>query len=183
MRCFYMEQKFYSIKEFAELLDISQQSIYKRLKKENDPIHKHTKIEDNKTLISESAIGEVFKRSIPLQDNNTKQVEEKRDNTTQETIEILKDQIQTLKNIIESKDKEVERLTAQIDRLTRLLEEQQASIERQQKLSILDKQNILMLEETVQKKKKKRFFSWFNKKEEDNNEVVAEVVNENDKHN
>jgi predicted DNA-binding protein YlxM (UPF0122 family) len=36
-----MEERYYSILEFAELVNVSVQSIYKRLKREDNIIHKY----------------------------------------------------------------------------------------------------------------------------------------------
>ena len=160
-----METKYYSVKEFAELLGISPQSIYKRLKKDSDPIHQHTKIVDNKTIIADSAVEEVFKREfVPLNDTETVGEENKTGIPLDSAYTMLLEQIEVLQGVIENKDKEIQRLSAQNERLTSLLEEQQTLTKQQQQLSALDKQKILLLEEKVEKKKK-GLFHWFNRKE------------------
>lgn len=160
-----MSVKYYSIKEFAELLGISPQSIYKRLKKENDPLHNYTKVEDSKTLIADSAVAEVFKRGAIPQEN----AEERKDSPPlDDIIFLLNEQIDTLKRALESKEEEVKRLTAQNERLYKMLEDQQRMTEHQQQLSALDKKNILLLEEKINKKKK-GIFGWFNRKEVEEN--------------
>ena len=159
-----METKYYSVKEFAELLGISPQSIYKRLKKHSDPIHQHTKTVDNKTLIADSAVEEVFKREF-VTVNDTEPAEENKTGIPLDSAyTMLLEQIEVLQGVIENKDKEIQRLSAQNERLTSLLEEQQTLTKQQQQLSALDKQKILLLEEKVEKKKK-GLFHWFNRKE------------------
>ena len=155
-----MEQKYYSIKEFAEMLGISQQSIYKRLKKENDPLQNYTKTEDNKTLIADSAVREVFKREVPP--NIEEEKEENVSPPLNDIVILLKEQIETLKKALEGKEEEIQRLSAQNKKLYEMLENQQRMTEQQQQLSALDKKNILLLEERVSKKK--GIFGWFNKK-------------------
>lgn len=147
------------------MLGISQQSIYKRLKKENDPLHNYTKVEDNKTLIADSAVVEVFKRGAIPQEN----AEERKDSPPlDDIIFLLNEQIDTLKRALESKEEEVKRLTEQNERLYKMLEDQQRMTEQQQQLSALDKKNILLLEEKINKKKK-GLFHWFNRKEVEEN--------------
>ena len=51
-----MEERYYSILEFAELVNVSVQSIYKRLKKEDNIIHKYVKIKNGKKVISGEAV-------------------------------------------------------------------------------------------------------------------------------
>lgn len=150
-----MENEFVSVKEFAEMVGVSQQSIYKRLKKENDPLIAYSIAKGSKTFISSKAVLDVFKQEEPLL-TEKESIEDK-------TITILTEQIETLKSIINGKDKEIESLNNQIINLTKLLEKQQELTDQQQKLNAIDKQNILLLEEKVEQKKK-GFFSWLKPK-------------------
>ena len=159
-----MENEFVSVKEFAEMVGVSQQSIYKRLKTENDPLIAYSIAKGSKTFISSKAVVDVFKQEEPLLTEN--------ESIADKTITILTEQIETLKSIINGKDKEIESLNNQIIKLTELLEKQQELTDQQQKLNAIDKQNILLLEEKVEPKKK-GFFSWLKPKSK---AEVKEVV-------
>lgn len=160
-----MENEFVSVKEFAEMVGVSQQSIYKRLKKENDSLIAYSITKGNKTYISSKAVVDVFKQEEPL-------LTEK-ESIADKTITILTEQIETLKSIINGKDKEIESLNNQIAKLTTLLEKQQELTDQQQKLHAVDKKTILLLEDKINEKKK-GFFSWLKPKKK---ETAEEVIN------
>ena len=138
-----MERKIFTVREFAEQVGVSVQSIYKRLKNKQDEIQKFVIAKDKRYFIAAEAIEKIYKNK---QENNSKQ----EDNDIN-IIAILREQL-------ELKDK-------QIEELNRRLEEAQKSLNQQQQLMLLDKQKILMLED---KTEKKSIFSIFKRNKRSN---------------
>lgn len=138
-----MERKIFTVKEFAEQVGVSVQSIYKRLKNNQDEIQKFVIVKDKKYFIAAEAIEEIYKQK---QENNSNQ----EDNDIN-IIAILREQL-------ELKDK-------QIEELNRRLEEALKSLNQQQQLMVLDRQKILMLED---KTEKKSIFSIFKRNKRSN---------------
>lgn len=133
----------FTVREFAEQVGVSVQSIYKRLKNNQDEIQKFVIVKDKKYFIAGEAIEEIYKQK---QDNNSKQ-----ENNDSNIIAILREQL-------ELKDK-------QIEELNRRLEEAIKTLNQQQQLMLLDKQKILMLEA---KTEKKSIFSIFKRNKRSN---------------
>lgn len=138
-----MERKIFTVREFAEQVGVSVQSIYKRLKNNQDEIQKFVIVKDKKYFIAAEAIEEIYKQR---QENNSNQ----EDNDIN-IIAILREQL-------ELKDK-------QIEELNRRLEEALKSLNQQQQLMVLDRQKILMLED---KTEKKSIFSIFKRNKRSN---------------
>lgn len=138
-----MERKIFTVREFAEQVGVSVQSIYKRLKNNQDEIQKFVIVKDKKYFIAAEAIEEIYKQK---QDNNSKQ-----EDNDSNIIAILREQL-------ELKDK-------QIEELNRRLEEAIKTLNQQQQLMLLDKQKILMLED---KTEKKSIFSIFKRNKRSN---------------
>lgn len=99
----------------------------------------------------------------PKKVENNKEVKEKNeieDTATMKVIEILKEQLNAERKNNETKDKIIMELQASLTQSQRLLDQQQ-------KLSIADKQKILMLEEQVTQKKKRNFFNFFRRRDDE----------------
>lgn len=118
------EKDLVSIKEFSEIVGISQQAIYKQL---NGKLKKYSTKVENRTMLKISAIEEVY----GIKKFN--QVEQLVDNQVEK---ILSQNQQ----IIELLQKELEQKNREIDNLHSLLDQQQ-------RLNAIDKQKILELEE------------------------------------
>ena len=158
-----MDEKYYSVSEFAELVNVSVQSIYQRIKKTDDDIHRYIKFQKGKRYISEKAV-EIYNKDLTAgaeEEKNEKQ------NDLNEIAEIYKKQVEYLTAEIEVKNKQIEelqeRLKASSDRETNY----QQLLNQQQQLNGIDKQRVLQLEaETQTAKKKKGIFGIFRRKEE-----------------
>lgn len=165
-----MEERYYSILEFAELVNVSVQSIYKRLKRKDNIIHKYVKIKNGKKVISGEAV-EIYKKDeyeyeeITVPEEIEEETEEK-ENTYNQIIEIYQKQIELLTAEIEIKNKQIEELTAQLKASSERETNYQHLLNHQQQLNLTDKQRVLLLEEQTQtEKKKKGILKIFQKKE------------------
>lgn len=166
--------EFISIKNFAELAGVSTQSIYKRIRKTDNPIQPFLKREDNQLTIDKVALNVLYgievdqtttqpslKVENPLQnDSETKEnVKETKEEATasNKVIDILREQLQAQRKDIEEKNTLIAELNHRLAEVTTLLDQQQ-------KLSIADKKRILELEageqERQEKEEKKGFFNW-----------------------
>ena len=168
---------FISIKEFAELAGVSTQSVYKRIRKTDNPIQPFLKKEDNQLTIDKVALRVLYDVEVdqtttqpslkvgnPLQnDNKTKEdVKESKEikeeaTASNKVIDILREQLQAQRKDIEEKNTLITELNNRLAEVTTLLDQQQ-------KLSIADKKRILELEageqERQEKEEKKGFFYW-----------------------
>ena len=154
-----MEERYYSILEFAELVNVSVQSIYKRLKKEDNIIHKYVKIKNGKKVISGEAV-EIYNKDEYEYEDITEQKEteeaEEKENTYNQIIEIYQKQIELLTAEIEIKNRQIEELTAQLKASSDRETNYQQLLNQQQQLNGIDKQRVLLLEEQTQTQEKKQ---------------------------
>ena len=154
-----MEERYYSILEFAELVNVSVQSIYKRLKKEDNIIHKYVKIKNGKKVISGEAV-EIYNKDEYEYEDITEQEEteeaEEKENTYNQIIEIYQKQIELLTAEIEIKNRQIEELTAQLKASSDRETNYQQLLNQQQQLNGIDKQRVLLLEEQTQTQEKKQ---------------------------
>jgi uncharacterized coiled-coil protein SlyX len=141
-----MKDELLTVKELAEAANISVQSIYKRLKNENDVIHDYVVVQGGKQLIKVSVLENVYN----IKDN---QQQDSGGNTDfAEIISVLKSQL-------DIKDK-------QIKELNDIIKENNKLIDQQQQLHLLDKKKILALEEASAASTEKRsIFNIFRKRE------------------
>ena len=152
------EEIFLSVKEFADKVNKSEQSVYKRIKKLSDPIQKYIKLRNGKTVISTAAIC-IYNND--LTDYEEIETEEK-PLPDSDIINILKEQIEQLKKELEFKNKQLEDLTEQLKASSERETNYQTLLNQQQQLTAAaEKKEMLLLEE---KNKKKGFFSRFKKK-------------------
>ena len=176
------QEQLYTIKEFAELVGVSRQSIYKALNQTDNQLVNYLTTIDNQKKIRESALYEVYglQRSQPdRQPESTK--------FTDDIIEILKSQIELCNTQLESYKRQLEQKDEQIASLQKLLEHQQKLFENQQKLQLEHSPKLMEMvagvnereqeqpiivpeqkqpEETTQAAgtKTKKLFSWFKRK-------------------
>lgn len=158
-----MDEKYYSVSEFAELVNVSVQSIYQRIKKTDDDIHRYIKFQKGKRYISEKAV-EIYNKDL----NTCGDVrEEKAENNQNEIAEIYKKQVEYLTAEIEVKNKQIEELQERLKASSERETNYQQLLNQQQQLNGIDKQRVLQLEaETQTTKKKKGIFGIFRRKEE-----------------
>lgn len=174
-----------SIKEFAEVAGVSPQSIYKRVKKPNNPIHTYIEYEGEELRLQKIALKELYgvevdqttnKPSLKVeqpktedkgtQDNARKVNEEQEQTASFKVIQILREQIEAQRKDIENKNKQIEELNNRLAETTTLLDQQQ-------KLSLADKKQLLLLEEKTKENKKGiigKFINLFNREEATDNE-------------
>lgn len=152
-----MEKNFISVGEFAKVVGISQQGVYKRIKNDEN-LKQFIKIENKKTLISTEALEKVFK--IDLKTESNVDINQDNENTVDKDfiIELLQKQL-------EEKQKEIDEKNQQIHSLIDNIANLNTTLSQQQQLHLLDKDKIIKLENT-ELKKKKRFFSFFSKDNE-----------------
>lgn len=135
-------KEYLSIKEFSNVVGISTQAIYKRIKKEDDILNNYVKNISGKIVISASALMELFN----IQTGATEQAAE--------YTEHLKQQVEEQKEQLKAKDNIINSLMEQIKTQTNLLNQEQ-------QLNLLNQQKILMLEE---KTSRKGIFNLFKRK-------------------
>ena len=150
----------------------TQQSIYKRLAKENNPLKVYAKDGADGLKIHRDALQVIY--GIEKKENLTKheveqprlieglevekQKEEKKEEqtATMKVIEILQKELEEQRKSNEIKDN-------QIMALTESLQKSQQMLDQEQKLNAMNTQRILQLEESNTHKKKKSFFDFFRK--------------------
>ena len=178
--------EYLSIKEFSEMAGVSAQSVYKRIKKADNPIQPFVKRENNQFTISKNALQAFYgigveqstsqpglKVDKPLIEVGERQEQEqvkvklecetdKKETAEMKVINILQEQLKAQREELQEKNK-------LIIELNERLAESQRMLDQQQRLSLTDKQQILMLEEKTSSRKGliNRFFGIFNKNNEE----------------
>ena len=164
------------VKEFAGLGGMSEQSIYKRISKVDDPIQPFVDKSSKPWKIDIIALEVVYHKKI---DNLNRQpslkvvekvekVETTKDNVYHKEEIQPKEDTASLK-VIEILQKEIEKKDKLIDTLTKQLEANTQLLNQQQQLSLADKKRILELEESYEHRQNEqgsiwnRFFKWWNK--------------------
>lgn len=158
--------EYVSIKKFAEMADVSQQSIYKRLKKENNPIQQYVKlVEGDKQVISVEALNLYNKKKneeIHYIEDEDEGKEKKpaaaADELVKAAMETLQSQLEYQKEMLREKDKQIASLLSRLEETTKALDQQQH-------LNVIDKSKILELEEKAKSieedNNKKWYHKWF----------------------
>lgn len=147
-----MNSDYISIKEFAELAGVSQQSVYQRIKKPHNPIQAYLKEVEGKTLIRKTALKDLYS-------NDNKQ--EEYTSPTERVLDILENQLAEKDRQLKEKDKQIESLLKSLEDMQRLLDQQQQLKAMETKL-LIDKQDTETAENEEQKQEEKKgFFSRF----------------------
>ena len=164
------EKDYLLIQKFAEIAGVTPQSIYKRIKKENNPIHSFLKETEEGLKLHKSALEILYNKkknetttqpSLEVDNlllEKTKEKESKKQEKNEEAspsnkvIDILREQLEAQKLQLQEKDK-------QIAELNERLAENQRMLDQQQRLSMADKKQILMLEEKAGATKSRGLFS------------------------
>lgn len=159
-----MEENELSVQELSNKTGKSIQSIYKRIKNENDVIQGFLKRDNEGNILEpvrifESVIDVIYNKGATATKLNTKpslvefrQKEEKEEskqeqNAYTKAIEVLQDQINLLKEELEVEREEKKQKDIFISQLNDRLAESQRNLDQQQQLQLLDKKRIRELEE------------------------------------
>lgn len=170
-----MNEEYLSIKEFADLVGVTQQSIYKRLNKEDNPLHKYFKFEDGKKYISKAAV--VLYENVSAEEKKPEVKEEQQENVIQSEkknyfdclLELLEQQLLEKDRQLQEKDNQIKEKDKQIESLLLRLEESNKLVSQQQQLTAIEKKNLFEIEEKEaatteeEPQKKKSFFSFWNR--------------------
>lgn len=132
-----MNSDFISVKDFAEAAGVSQQSIYKRLAKDEDDLQPFVKIIEKKKYLNIAALRAVY--SIEYR---PKEEDDKAEAAANPLYELLKMQLEGQRKDIDEKDRQILQLMEQLATAQRL-------IDQQQQLAVLDKKRILELEASL----------------------------------
>lgn len=175
-----MKIEYISIKEFAEIAGVSQQSIYKRLNKKDNPLQPYFKEVDGKKFLRKSALSlyEIAasadeKAEQPEHEPEVKEnvkIKEKRD-SNERLFDLLEQQLQEKDRQLQEKDKQLQEKDKQLSSLLQRLEEANKIINQQQQLTAIEKKNMLEIEEkkdeienhNEEPVKRKGFFSFWSK--------------------
>lgn len=153
-------EEFLGVKEFAEKVKKSEQSVYKRLRNPHDQIQKYVKLKDGKKIISAMAIEKLYNNDFIEYEEIKEEENQVQEN---EIIILLKEQIEQQKKEIEFKNKQLEDLTEQLKASSERETNYQTLLNQQQQLTAAEKQKVLLLEEN----RNKGFFGLFRKKEKE----------------
>lgn len=155
-----------NIKEFAEIVKRSQQSIYKRLSKVDNPLKAYA-IEtlDGLKLHKDAlrvvyGIEQTFEKGVVQPSLSTASTQKKEKETTEEKQTAEKKVIEILTKELEEQRKSNDTKEKRIEELTQMLKDSQRMLEQQQQLNAINSKIILDL----QKPKRKGFFDLFRKK-------------------
>lgn len=151
-----MVENLMTIKAFAEAVGVSQQSIYKRLNKLNNPLEKYVKEINGKKYIDSRAVSQIYNITEPKERTIKPDTTKEKDNT-ERLIVLLESQIVEKDKQILEKDKQIENLIKRLDEAHQLVNQQQ---------------QLLAIE-------KKEFFEFESQKEEDVCAAAGEKENSN----
>ena len=152
-------EEYLSVKEFAEKVKKTEQSVYKRIKKADDSIQQFVKLRNGKKVVSAAAVC-LYNKDV----NSFEEIETEEEKLQFDTdiIKLLKEQIEEQRKEIEFKNKQLEDLTEQLKASSERETNYQTLLNQQQQLTAADKQKILQLESAAAKKK--GLFNIFKKK-------------------
>lgn len=144
-----------TVKEFAKMAEVSEQSVYKRLTTSLKP---YLTIVDNRKMIDISALSEIYHKDIMQPLNNFDSTRLNNFETASESqiqVEILQKQIEDLKQDkeklyeeLETKNEQIKSLSDTVSNITRQLENSQAQLLREQELLYLQMGGEPPVEET-----------------------------------
>ncbi len=149
-------EEYLGVKEFAERVQKSEQSVYKRLRNKNDKIQQYVKLKDGKKVIAAAAIENLYYNDCI----EYEEIKEEKPFQENEIIKILKEQIEQQQKEIEFKNKQLDDLTEQLKASSERETNYQTLLNQQQQLTAAEKQKVLLLEDN----QKKCFFGIFKRK-------------------
>lgn len=176
------DNEYMSISAFAEVVGVSTQNIYERIRKKDNAIQRYIMPDSKPVKIHISAVKELYNKTLQSTLSSALQSENKsgntegkssqtelplqtsfKDNEKEKDTEYLK-VIAILENEIAQKNKELESKDKIIVSITDRLKESQRLLDQQQQLALADKQKILELEErtkVVEQPQQKKWYSGF----------------------
>lgn len=125
--------QYVTIKEFCKLAKISPQSVYKRLKRADNPLNNYVETVDNIKMISVDAL-KLYKKP----ETETVKEEPQKESATENSVN--KELIEILKKELESKDEQIANLTKLLD------QQQQLNMKTMQELDVVREEKRLLLE-------------------------------------
>jgi predicted DNA-binding protein YlxM (UPF0122 family) len=152
-------EEYLSIAEFAERAKVSKQSIYQRLKKSDDIIHKYIKIKGDKKVIAASAVDIIYNKDFAAYEEI--ETDKEKFQEENEIIKLLRQQVEQQQREIDIKNKQIEDLNIQLKASSERETNYQTLLNQQQQLTAAEKQKVLLLEERTQRK---GLFNIFKKK-------------------
>lgn len=171
------EKQELSVQELSNRTGRTIQSIYKRIRNPNDLLQGFLKRDSNGNVVEpvriyENAIDIIYNKGKTTTNLNPKpqlssaeETKEKKEeqNAYSKAIEVLQEQLNLLQEELKVERADKEKKDKLIFELNERLAESQRMIDQQQKLSLADKQQILLLEEKT-KPVHKRLFDIFKRK-------------------
>lgn len=146
-------KEYLSVKDFAQKIGVSVQSVYKKINKEDSELKPYIVKEKNVVKIDIRAITEIY--NIPVKTASPKE----------ETVDIKEffiNQLQEKDRQIQEKDRQIQEKDNQLNSALERLAEANRLLDQQQKLNAADKSKILELESQEQKRKR-GLFGFFRK--------------------
>lgn len=136
-----MEKEFLTVKEFAETMGVSVQSVYKKINKPNHPINRFLTVVNGVKLIEKGAVA-LFNSPSPAPTAAKEQAKEaakERQTTEERVFSLLEKQLEEQRRQLQEKDRQLEEKDKQIDALLGQLKETSKMVIQQQQLAAADK--------------------------------------------
>lgn len=153
-----MKTEYISIKEFAEIAGVSQQSIYKRLNKKDNPLQPYFKEVEGKKFLRRSALSlyeveaaagvEPEQSEVEQEEKAAAKPKEKKD-SSERLLDLLEQQLQEKDRQLLEKDKQLQEKDKQLNSLLQRLEEANQIINQQQQLTAIDKKSLLEIDDKI----------------------------------
>lgn len=152
-----MENELLTIKDFADLAGVSVQSIYKKLRKENNPIQRYLKVVDGVKYIDRKAYTVLYSPAAAPTTEKASQIEAKADaeqtpppkSSTDRILDILEQQLEEQRRQLQEKDNQIAEQNAQINSLLARLEESSRIINQQQQLTAMNTKALMKADSTT----------------------------------
>ncbi len=133
-----MENDYITIKQFAELAGVSPQSIYKKIRKPNNPIQPYIKTVEGVKYIRRAALDVLYNSpNIPKAEAKPEQSKNTADGMKR-LLDILEEQLREARRQIDKKDEIIAAQTAQISNLLERVAEANQIINQQQQLAAIN---------------------------------------------
>lgn len=157
-----MEKEYLTVKEFAEKAGVSVQSVYKKIRKANNPIQPYLKKVDGVQYVSNRALTVLYNvdQSQGVEDHAEQQAplpgssEEKAPDQTgyDRLIDLLEKQLEDQRRQLEEKDRQLEAKDDQINKLMDQINNSAQLLNQQQQLMALNQTALLENKKPEEKK-------------------------------
>lgn len=153
-----MENELLTIKDFADLAGVSVQSVYKKLRKENNPIQRYLKVVDGVKYIDRKAYTVLYSPAATSTVENAEQIDAKADaekappppkSSTDRILDILEQQLEEQRRQLQEKDNQIAEQNTQINSLLARLEESSRIINQQQQLTAMNTKALMEADSTA----------------------------------